>query len=202
MGANLLDQPLTIVLPMVNFERQLRRSVLEVLELANVFADEFSIVIVDNGSTDETYETACELARTYPQIKVLRQSVRQGLGRVLEMVRNNFSREMVVVHDGVSPIDIAQLKTVLNSDDYTNAEFAAESMRDATGQSASASRRFASLRAFHDSMEHVHRSLRGFCWMKLEKPLLPRRCRDVGPTVVFGQLDNLPTQASPVPLMF
>ena len=60
---------------------------LEVLELANMFADEFSIVIVDNGSTDETYETACELARTYPQIKVLRQSVRQGLGRVLEMVR-------------------------------------------------------------------------------------------------------------------
>ena len=202
MGANVLDQPLTIVLPMVNFERQLRRSVLEVLELANVFADEFSIVIVDNGSTDETYETACELARTYPQIKVLRQSVRQGLGRVLEMVRDNFVREMVVVHDGVSPIDTAQLKTVLNSDDYTNTELAAESMRDATGQSASASRRLASFRPLHDSVEHVHRSLRGFCWMKLEKPLLPRRCRDMGPTVVVGQLDNLPTQASPVPLVF
>ncbi len=201
MGANVLDQPLTVVLPMVNFERQLRCSVLEVLELANVFAHEFSIVIVDNGSTDETYETACELARTYPQIKVLRQSVRQGLGRVLEMVRNNFSREMVVVHDGVSPIDIAQLKTVLNSDDCTNTELAAESMRDATGQSSSASRRFASLRALHDSKEHVHRSLRGFCWMKLEKPLVPRRCRDVGPPVVVGQLDNLPTQASPVPLV-
>ena len=201
MGANVLDQPLTIVLPMVNFERQLRRSVLEVLELANVFADEFSIVIVDNGSTDETYETACELARTYPQIKVLRQSVRQGLGRVLEMVRNNFFREMVVVHDGVSPIDIAQLKTVLISGDCTNTELAAESMRDATGQSASASRRFASLRALHDSMDHVHRSLKGFCWMKLEKPLVPRRCHDVGPPVVVGQLYNLPTQASPVPLV-
>ncbi len=197
----MLDQPLTIVLPMVNFERQLRSSVLEVLELANVFAHEFSIVIVDNGSTDETYETACELARTYPQIKVLRHSVRQGLGRVLELVRNNFSREMVVVHDGVSPIDIAQLKTVLNSGDCTNTELAAESMRDATGQSTS----FASLRALHDSMEHVHRSLRGFCWMKLEKPLVPRRYRDagpaVGPSVVVGQLGNLPTPASPVPLV-
>ncbi len=201
MGANVLDQPLTIVLPMVNFERQLRCSVLEVLELANVFAHEFSIVIVDNGSTDETYETACELARTYPQIKVLRQSVRQGLGRVLEMVRNNFAMEMVVVHDGVSPIDIAQLKTVLNSGDCTNTKLAAESMRDATGQSSSASRRFASLRALDDSMEHVHRSLRGFCWMNLEKPLVPRRYRDVGSPVVVGQLDNLPTQASPVPLV-
>ena len=193
----MLNQPLTVVLPMVNFERQLRTSVLEVLELAYVFTHDFSIVIVDNGSTDETYETACELARTYPQIQVLRQSVRQGLGRVLEMVRNNFAREMVVVHDGVSPIDIAQLKTLLKSGDSTNADLAAESMRDATGQGTSASRRFASLRALHDGMEHVHRSPRGFCWMKLEKPLMPRRCREVGPPVVVGQLSGLPTSALP-----
>lgn len=198
MGANVLNQPLTVVLPMYNFERQMRRSVLEVLELANAYTHEFSIVIVDNGSADETYETACELARTYPQIKVLRQSVRQGLGRVLEMVRSSFAMEMVVVHDGVSPINISQLKTVLNSGDSTNSDLAAESMRDATGQETSASRRFASLRALHDSMEHVHRSLRGFCWMKLEKPLVPRRCRDVEPPVVIGHLGNLPTPMPPV----
>ena len=180
---------------MYNFERQLRGSVLEVLDLAHAFAQNFSIVIVDNGSTDETYETACELACTYPQIKVLRHSVRQGLGRVLDMVRSSFAMEMVVVHDGVSPINIDQLKTVLGSTDGTRADLAAESMRDAAGEGTSASRRFASLRALHDSMEYVHRSLRGFCWMKLEKPLVPRRCRETGPTVVLGQLGNLPTSA-------
>ncbi len=197
MGANVLNQPLTVVLPMYNFERQLRRSVWEVLELANAFSHAFSIVIVDNGSTDETYESACELARTYPQIKVLRESVRQGLGRVLEMVRSNFAMEMVVVHDGVSPINIAQLKTVLESDDRTSADLATESMRDAAGEGTSASRRFASLRALHDNMEHVHRSLRGFCWMKLEKPLVPRRCREAPPSVVLGHLGGGPTPVPP-----
>lgn len=200
MGVKALCQPLTVVLPLYNFERELNRSVLEVLELANAFTHEFSIVIIDNGSTDETYETACELSRTYPQIKVLHLSVRQGLGRVLEMVRNNFATEMVVVHDGVSPIDTAQLKAVLESDERTSKALAEESMRDATGQGTSASRRFASLRALHDSMEHVHRSLQGFCWMKLEKPLVPRRCRDATPPVVLSQLGNLPTPVPPVPL--
>jgi len=191
MGATVLNQPLTIVLPMYNFERQLRRSVLEVLELANAFRHEFAIVIVDNGSTDETYETACELARAYPQIKVLRHSVRQGLGRVLEIVRSSFAMEMVVVHDGVSPINISQLKTVLASTDSSNADLAAEAMRDAAGVGTSASRRFASLRALHNSMEHVHRTLRGFCWMKLEKPLVPRRCREAQPPVVLGSVGGI-----------
>jgi hypothetical protein len=185
-------------LPTYNFERELRRSVLEVLELANAFTHEFSIVIVDNGSTDETYETACELACTYPQIKVLRESVRQGLGRVLEMVRNSFAMEMVVVHDGVSPINIAQLKTVLSTTGSARTDLAAESMREVAGEGTSASRRFASSRALHNSMEHAHRSLRGFCWIKLARPLVPRRCREAPSPVVLSQLGGGPTPATPV----
>jgi hypothetical protein len=197
MGASVLNQPVTIVLPTYNFERELRRSVLEVVELVNEFTYEFSIVIVDNGSTDETYETACELACTYPQIKVLRQSVRQGLGRVLEMVRNSFAMEMVVVHDGVSPISIAQLKTVLSTTGSARTDLAAESMREVAGEGTSASRRVASLRTLHNSMEHAHRSLRGFCWIKLEKPLVPRRCREAPSPVVLSQLGGVPTPATP-----
>jgi hypothetical protein len=197
MGASVINQSVTIVLPTYNFERELRRSVLEVVELVNEFTYEFSIVIVDNGSTDETYETACELACTYPQIKVLRQSVRQGLGRVLEMVRNSFAMEMVVVHDGVSPINIAQLKTVLSTTGSARTDLAAESMREVAGESASASRRFASLRTLHNSMEQAHRSLRGFCWIKLERPLVPRRCRETPSPVVLSQLGGGPTLTTP-----
>jgi len=195
-----LDQPLTIVLPVYNFERKLRASVLEVLELAHSFTHDFSLVIVDDGSLDETYEAAFELARTYPQMKVLRQPARQGLGRVLEMVRNNLAAEMVVVHDGISPIDVDQLETLLNSSEIGRVELAAESMRDATGQGSCGSRRMASLRTLHDDVEHAHRRLTGFCWMKLEKPLIPRRCRDLGPPATFPSLGSLPTLSLPVPL--
>jgi Glycosyl transferase family 2 len=195
-----LDQPLTIVLPVYNFERKLRSSVLEVLELAHSFTQDFSLVIVDDGSSDETYEAAFELARTYPQVNVLRQPARQGLGRVLEMVRNNLATEMAIVHDGISPIDVDQLESLLNSSAIDRVEHAAETMRDATGQGSCGSRRLASLRTLHDDLEHAHRRLTGFCWMKLEKPLTPRRCRELGPTTTFPSLGSLPTSSVPVPL--
>jgi hypothetical protein len=193
-----LNQPLTVVLPMYNFERQLRQSVSEVLELANTFTHEFSILIFDNGSTDDTYEAACELACTYPQIRVLRHSVRQGLGKVLEIVRSSYTMEMVVVHDGVSPISMSQLKTVLSTTDSARTDLAVESMRDVTCEGTCASRRFASMRSLHNSMEHAHRAVRGFCWMKLEKPLVPRRCREVTRPVVLGQLGGELASAPPV----
>lgn len=196
----MLDQPLTIVLPVYNFERQLCRSVLEVLELAHCFAHDFSLVIVDDGSSDETYETACELARTYPQISVLRQAARQGLGRVLEMVRNNTATEMVVVHDGISPIEVDQLKTLLEGHTANLEQLATESMREATGQGSCGSRRVASLRSLHDELEHAHRRLTGFCWMKLDKPLTPRRYHEQAPPATFPALGNWPTISTPVPL--
>jgi hypothetical protein len=102
---------------------------------------------------------------------------------------------MVVVHDGVSTINIAQLKTVLSTTGSARTELAAESMRDVAGEGTSASRRLASMRTLHNNMEHAHRSLRGFCWMKLERPPVPRRCREAPLPAVLGQLGHLPTSA-------
>lgn len=194
-----MDQQLTIVLPVYNFERSLRRSVREVLELAHSFAYDFALVIVDDGSSDDTYETACELARTYPQVRVLRQPARQGLGRVLETVRNSLAAEMVVVHDGTSPIDVDQLKTLLQSRATQPAALAAESMREATGQVARGSRRIASLHVLHNDLEQAHRRLTGFCWMKLDKPLTPRRVREQAAPVVLSSLGSIPAASTPVP---
>jgi len=111
-----LDHPLTIVLPVHNCERQLRSSVQDILDLAPAMPSPLDIVVVDDGSTDDTYETACEIARLYPQITVLRQSIRQGLAAALDLVRNRLAVERVLVHDGISVIDAGQLQTMLQSD--------------------------------------------------------------------------------------
>ena len=51
------------------------------LELASELTSDFSVLIVDDGSTDDTYETAGDLAARYPQISVMRLAVRRGVGR-------------------------------------------------------------------------------------------------------------------------
>jgi glycosyltransferase involved in cell wall biosynthesis len=185
-----LNQQLTVVLPMHNMERQIRSSVHDLLDLSVLIRTPFEIVIVDDGSTDDTFETACEMARTYPQIRVLRQSFRSGLGSALELVRNRLDLDMAIVHDGVSPIDPAELKELLLNEPQPAREVAAV----ANGLDARGSRRFAAVRTLQRSMEIAHRAVIGFSWLRIEKPLVPRRRQVVEqPKSVSPVLTTLPT---------
>ncbi len=175
IGVHALKQQLTVVLPMYNSERHLRWSVMEVLDLAHSISSMIEVVVVDDGSTDETYETACELARTYPQVKVLRQPVRQGLSAALELVGRRLPAEMVVVHDGVTPVDSSQLKTLLQRDPQFDVSLRQRAIRETAAANSVGSRRFASARILHQSMEQASRHVTGFRWMQLAKPMVPRR---------------------------
>ena len=168
-----MDQPLTVVLPMHNGERYLRPAVLDLLELAHEISSLIEVVVVDDGSTDETFETACEMSRMYPQLKVLRQPAQQGLSAALALVRNHLSPEVVIVHDGISAIDAHELKALLDEDDARGRQLIpSEQSVDSVG-----SRRFGSLCAHQENMEKAHRRVSGFSWIRLEMPLVPRRCR-------------------------
>lgn len=160
---------------MYNSERHLRWSVMEVLDLAHSISAMIEVVVVDDGSTDETYETACELARTYPQVKVLRQPVRRGLSAALELVGRRLSVEMVVVHDGVTPVDSSQLKTLLQRDPQFNVSLRQRAIRETATANSVGSRRFASARVLHQSMEQASQHVTGFRRMQLAKPVVPRR---------------------------
>jgi glycosyltransferase involved in cell wall biosynthesis len=185
-----LNQQLTVVLPMHNMERQIRSSVHDLLDLSVLIRTPLDIVIVDDGSTDDTFETACEIARMYPQIQVLRQSFRSGLGAALELVRNRLNLDMAIVHDGVSPIDPAELKELLLNEPQPAREVAAV----ANGLEARGSRRFAAVRALQQSMEIAHRAVIGFSWLRIEKPLVPRRRQVVEQSKpVSPVLTTLPT---------
>jgi len=176
MGDNALDQPLTVVLPMFNRERMMRAAVMEILDLSPVLRTAIEVVVVDDGSTDETYETACELAREYPQVTVYRQPARQGLGAALDLVRRRLNVEMVVVHDGVSPVEASQLKAAVESNPQSEGVLRQSVRRSAPPVDSDGSRHFGTIRALHDRMEHVHRAVTGFYWLQLDKPMIPRRC--------------------------
>lgn len=171
------DPKLTIVLPIYNHERQLRSTVLDILDLAGALHFNIEVVLVDDGSTDDTYEAACELARVFPQLVVLRQPFRQGLRSALELVRNSLEAELVLVHDGVSSVDMNQLQQMLLdaiSSRYEPMPASSTDSLDSVG-----SRRFCSTRSLHENMQRAHQSLLAFSWLHLEKPLVPRRRRPV-----------------------
>jgi hypothetical protein len=107
-----LSPSLTIVLPIHNGESRLRGCVSEILELASELTPKFNLLIVDDGSTDDTFAAAEELCARYPQISVRRNRERRGLTPTLENVRRGIHSDVVIVHDGISAIDPKQVRSL------------------------------------------------------------------------------------------
>lgn len=84
-----MDTSLSIIIPVRNAERTLGRNLQRWLELLPELAQNFEILLVDDGSDDHTAEIAQEVARVYPQVRVLlnerrgpREAIRAGLPHV------------------------------------------------------------------------------------------------------------------------
>jgi Glycosyl transferase family 2 len=186
-----VDKSLTIALPVHNGETYLRRSVRELLDLASELTSDFSILIIDDGSTDDTYELAQEIALRYPQISVNRNLVRRGLGPTIESIRRRVLSDVVMVHDGTTPIDPHQVRRLWS----TSGQAFVSSERAAHDASRWDQGELAELPAIHAAMASAHQRLLGFHLLRPMRwddahapaeakspatPVRPARSTDVG----------------------
>ncbi len=185
-----MDAAVTIVLPVYNAERALRPLITGILDLATAPSRRLTVAIVDDGSTDETFEAACELARDFPQVRVFRQPYQQGLGPALEEVRRRLRIAEAIVHDGVGPIDLDELEALLAEEPHV-----AVAIHDGGGEGRG-SRRFAAVAALNAQMAEAHRAVTSFHWLRLAEASRPRRAYaatgplggDAPPTVILSNL--------------
>jgi hypothetical protein len=155
-----------IVLPVHNAETRLRADVCGLLELASELTPKFGVLIIDDGSTDATYEVAEELATRYPQVSVKRHRYCRGLGETLQYVQRRVRSDAVMFHDGVTPINQQQIRKLwrqwLGASSplsHVSTVASAEPQRDTFD--------FAELRSIHSAMERAHNQLAGFQMMSL-----------------------------------
>ena len=149
----MLNKSLTIVLPVYNGESRLTGHVTELLELASDLTNEFSILVVDDGSTDDTSAVVQQLSARYPQVALRRNRQRRGLGPIISMVQRHVASDVVIVHDGVTPIDTVQVRRLWQQSVTTSAT---------KGGKHNDIRDLALVRATHDAMARVHGRVLGF----------------------------------------
>jgi glycosyl transferase family 2 len=154
-----LNKSLTVVLPVYNGETRLRKSVHEILELASELTSKFGVLIIDDGSSDATYEVAEELAASYPQVSVRRHRHCRGLGPTIDYVQRHVRSDAVIVHDGASPIDAGEMRSVWRS--WVHQTMPAKN-QPAAGSMYGAIGDLANLPTIHAAMEKAHGRVIGF----------------------------------------
>ncbi|MBW3597926.1 MAG: glycosyltransferase family 2 protein [Planctomycetes bacterium] len=122
-----LVQLLSIVLPVHNVQPTLARQLAELLDVLADLTTRFEVVLVDDGSTDHTEETALELAVRYPQLRVVRIPQRSGAAAAVERGLEAAEGDVAMVIDGRAPLrpgDLRRLWEMRNEEELISARAA------------------------------------------------------------------------------
>ena len=99
-----MNPSLSVILPVHNAEQHLIDRVTRLLEILPDLADQFDLLIVDDGSTDQTAELARELATIYPQIRLLRHDFRRGHSFAVQAGLNQSAGEIALIQNDDAPV--------------------------------------------------------------------------------------------------
>lgn len=148
---------LTVFFPCYNEEKNVERTTAAALQACRRLADDFEIIIVNDGSTDRTAELADRLAAEHPQVRAVHNSPNLGYGGALQRGYREATKEWVFYTDGDGQFDFEEIEKLIPLlDEYDVV----------SGYRL-------------DRCDPWVRKLNAWCWTKLVNLLLGMRLRDI-----------------------
>jgi glycosyltransferase involved in cell wall biosynthesis len=105
-----LEPSVSVFVPVCNAQGNLEAQVERILDLLPELTSRFDVLIIDDGSTDETPDVARGLVARYPQVDLLRLEASCGMD---EAIRAGLARRptgVVMVHTVDMPLDAGRLR--------------------------------------------------------------------------------------------
>jgi hypothetical protein len=92
-----LERSLTVLLPVQNAQAGLSAAVHDLLDVLPDLTQQFEVLIVDDGATEAASETAYELAKDFPQVRVVRQGSSSGREAAVQLGLQRSQGDVVVL---------------------------------------------------------------------------------------------------------
>lgn len=100
---------LSVVIPAYNEEKIIKKNILLLNDILKTSCEDYEIIVVDDGSTDNTATLLKELTFDIKELKVLRNEMNQKLGSALRKGFSIASKELVFYTDADMPIDYSEI---------------------------------------------------------------------------------------------
>ncbi|MEM7816667.1 MAG: glycosyltransferase family 2 protein, partial [Candidatus Aenigmatarchaeota archaeon] len=93
---------LSVIIPAYNEEKRIRKTIESVLKNSKDVANDVEIIVVDDGSSDNTYKIAKSLERKFPNLKVVGYEKNKGKGYAIKYGLKFATKDLVVFIDADS----------------------------------------------------------------------------------------------------
>jgi glycosyltransferase involved in cell wall biosynthesis len=100
---------LTVFFPAYNDSGTIASMVVSAVLAARRLTPDFEVLVINDGSRDATPQIADELARLYPQVRIVHHQVNRGYGGALRSGFANASKELIFYTDGDAQYDPAEM---------------------------------------------------------------------------------------------
>ncbi len=110
---------LSVFFPCFNEAKNISTLVEQALDFMPTVADKFELIIVNDGSTDQTKQVGQALASEYDQVRIVSHEQNQGYGAALQTGFKESRYEWIFFTDGDLQFDITELKKFIRyTDEY------------------------------------------------------------------------------------
>jgi glycosyltransferase involved in cell wall biosynthesis len=104
---------LTIFFPAFNEEEIIEKSIRSAERAAASVADDYEVIVVDDGSRDKTAQVVEGIAASNPRVRVVRHGRNRGYGAALRTGFKEARKELVFFSDADGQFDLMELSTLV-----------------------------------------------------------------------------------------
>ena len=110
---------ISLVLPAKDEQEGLGQAITEVDRALRRITDDYEIIVVDDGSRDDTFAVAQNAAKAYAHVKVVRHETNQGYGAAIRTGFALATKQLVAFTDSDCQFDLRELdRFVFLAKDY------------------------------------------------------------------------------------
>ncbi len=110
---------LSIFFPAYNEAANLEETVKKAVEVAQKYSDDYEVIIVNDGSKDNTVEIMTKLMEANPKVKLITHQTNQGYGGALMTGYSNSTKDWVFFSDADLQFDLTEIEKLIEKTNQT-----------------------------------------------------------------------------------